>query len=715
MKVLGSSVGVQQLDTSFANTIGEGSVSDSESSEDDNERNVFKTDMPSDANTDILVNKMCNLFVSDDQSNDCDKTSPDENRLDKVKDDEDVLISRSPTRVNRENSSLQLYDQPYSLANRRRSQLQNGGHIISMNHQSTDWLSELQTNSTPVFNISSFNVFNVEDLEAISKFPTLQLNYNTNMALPYPTTSNITGFNDELYKMSEPSTSVCHKEANQVLSVQTTMVKSPQKSVVNSKYEGESSNLFIPELGSISREELEFIENALKKDVALQGVTDSLVTSCAESMGTKSSEYDNNLEGHANEQWSEDSTYGSLNTSPLNVWSPDNLMDSPEILNIPTAPVNDLNVLSPKHKTKEPVESTAKNQQYDNVYKTSTNLMKRYIPVLSDKNQNTKPVSTFPCQKPMDKQIKPLGVIVYDNPTSASNRILAEIKQSKNSAEFYKIQYLKVCLNMNCPEKLKKALFQLLSSEQPLDSKMTLIVYALLTFVLKTRKEEFMPILSCKYEGKSSLHYACLLHKDSPLIARYIVEVMVELGRNVDETYLDEDGNTIIHILASKGDSHVKVLAELLQVKQNQTYVFDKNCKNKHLLTPLHLAVINHSEENPSFSTIKHLIDHFAEMTEDILGRTPLHYSVLSRSEPSIVRRLLPINSSKIINIQDCKGNTALHLIYRNTSVTLEKRQEIISNLLKNKANTKITNSLGEMPHHVMVGDKHEEYATVYL
>lgn len=92
-------------------------------------------------------------------------------------------------------------------------------------------------------------------------------------------------------------------------------------------------------------------------------------------------------------------------------------------------------------------------------------------------------------------------------------------------------------------------------------------------------------------------------------------------------------------------------------------------------------------------------------MFKDIDGRTPLHYAALKGCGPNIVKQLLPINASKIVDLKDSQGNTALHLACKN-KMYLEKQGEVISMLIANKANPKIPNLKGELPCPGMVSRK---------
>jgi ankyrin repeat protein len=60
----------------------------------------------------------------------------------------------------------------------------------------------------------------------------------------------------------------------------------------------------------------------------------------------------------------------------------------------------------------------------------------------------------------------------------------------------------------------------------------------------------------------------------------------------------DDKGNTLLHLLVQRGDSHVEVLAELLNAykpDKSDKKIFDMNKFNLKKETPLHMAVLKDS------------------------------------------------------------------------------------------------------------------------
>lgn len=302
--------------------------------------------------------------------------------------------------------------------------------------------------------------------------------------------------------------------------------------------------------------------------------------------------------------------------------------------------------------------------------------------------RNNTPASTV---KPVQRQILPAGSEVYETGMSVPAAVrLKSLMKNK----YFTVQYVKVCLDLaKKPELLKERLFQLLS-KSPKEQNWLLCIYAHITLtVLMQCKADVLTARNS--EGHCLLYLACVNHPDQPLIARYIADSLLDLNIRPDEIY-DINGNSLLHVLASLGDSHVTVLAELLNVRHPRTaeLVCKVNRPNKSQMeTPLHVAVSKHSLPHVNcLATVKLLITHGANVAaQNKKEMTPLHYAVRGTCELKILNLLLQSPTSHAaLNITDCEHNTALHLATANNSISVPKQKAIISSLIGHGANHRI-------------------------
>ncbi|XP_063234076.1 uncharacterized protein LOC134537506 isoform X2 [Bacillus rossius redtenbacheri] len=133
--------------------------------------------------------------------------------------------------------------------------------------------------------------------------------------------------------------------------------------------------------------------------------------------------------------------------------------------------------------------------------------------------------------------------------------------------------------------------------------------------------------------GDSALRLAALFAHADPLVAKYIAEMMVLCGDDINE--VDAQGNTVIHSVCAKGDPHAAVLRELLSVPQ-----FNVNLANKQGETPLEIAIEKGATEMERLllrsggwlssdldQVAQHLLEHWPESSHNLSG---LHAGVAS-------------------------------------------------------------------------------------
>ncbi|XP_049840137.1 uncharacterized protein LOC126284912 isoform X4 [Schistocerca gregaria] len=99
--------------------------------------------------------------------------------------------------------------------------------------------------------------------------------------------------------------------------------------------------------------------------------------------------------------------------------------------------------------------------------------------------------------------------------------------------------------------------------------------------------------------GHTPLDIACRFLRSSrqnAVAVRYLADTMVEEGLAIGKE-VDANGNSLIHKLCASGDDTRYIMAELLNMKDQQgKRVFDVNQKNNEGKTPLHIAAQTHSD-----------------------------------------------------------------------------------------------------------------------
>ncbi|XP_075219141.1 uncharacterized protein LOC142323426 [Lycorma delicatula] len=178
-------------------------------------------------------------------------------------------------------------------------------------------------------------------------------------------------------------------------------------------------------------------------------------------------------------------------------------------------------------------------------------------------------------------------------------------------------------------------------------------------------------------EGNTPLKIAALYCYKEPLIARSIADCIIKVGYDPNEV-VDNNQNTLLHLLCQKGETHVGVLAELVNVKYNDgNPVFNINCRNRFNETPLHIAV---AQVPCNFAVIKLLVSHGAKLyIKGPFNRTPLHIFLSGNYDLEILRTLLGSTSCQQAFIEeDDNRNTPFITILKNNSVSKRKQLDAV-------------------------------------
>lgn len=316
--------------------------------------------------------------------------------------------------------------------------------------------------------------------------------------------------------------------------------------------------------------------------------------------------------------------------------------------------------------------------------------------------------------RPVERQILPAGPVVYETGIPAAVRLKTLMKNKD-----FTVQYVKVCHDLaNKPELLKERLFQLLSKD-PKVQNWLISIYAHIALTLSMQCKAAV-LTARNNEGHTLLYLACMNHPDQPVIARYIADSLLDLNFSPDEVY-DNNGNSLLHLLASMGESHVFVLAELLNVHHPQTAqpVCNVNRPNdSQMETPLHVAVSKHSLPSVNcLATVKLLIAHGANVAaQNKKEMTPLHYAVQGLCEQKILTLLLQSPSSHAaLDIKDFEHNTALHLAAANNSINIMKQKAIMWSLIGHGANYRIQNMDGKVALALVDNERRQEIKKLFV
>ena len=139
---------------------------------------------------------------------------------------------------------------------------------------------------------------------------------------------------------------------------------------------------------------------------------------------------------------------------------------------------------------------------------------------------------------------------------------------------------------------------------------------------------------------------------NNAVVACYLAEVMYNLTADTRTAIRilncrDSQGNTIIHLLARKGDANHQTLAALLEMQLiDGTKVFNITANSKKQF-PMHIAVQNVRNQPETFRILhRHLPRSFELLDDD--GMTALHYACQRTTDVELVRTVLSYKKDNI-------------------------------------------------------------------
>eukprot|EP00095_Tigriopus_kingsejongensis_P003854 maker-scaffold20_size707684-snap-gene-4.17 protein:Tk03854 transcript:maker-scaffold20_size707684-snap-gene-4.17-mRNA-1 annotation:"nf-kappa-b inhibitor zeta" len=162
-------------------------------------------------------------------------------------------------------------------------------------------------------------------------------------------------------------------------------------------------------------------------------------------------------------------------------------------------------------------------------------------------------------------------------------------------------------------------------------------------------------------DDSGSNAFECALLKNKPEVAQFLAEVFYDLG--VELTYLTDIGrNTVLHLLARRGDPSALALQTLLNLKfHGNRRVFLSNVPNFKGELPIHIVSRNEKCHLRTIQLLAQDLDNcFTIRTPD--GSLPIHYACQFSKDPSLLTALLHFNQN-VVNERRGDGFTPLHLV----------------------------------------------------
>jgi len=190
---------------------------------------------------------------------------------------------------------------------------------------------------------------------------------------------------------------------------------------------------------------------------------------------------------------------------------------------------------------------------------------------------------------------------------------------------------------------------------------------------------------------------------NNSLVACYLAEVMYNLSPDTRTAIRtlnckDTQGNTIIHLLARKGDSNQQTLRALLDMKLTDGTKIFSIVSNSKKQFPMHIATQNVKNQPETIKILYGALPRSFEVVDDD-GMSALHYACQRSTDVDLVRTILSYKKDNI-NICNRDGVTALDLVMARTLLTaqtkgmfgieLAQQDEIVQLLRNNGAKTSL-------------------------
>ncbi|XP_049768201.1 histone acetyltransferase KAT6A-like isoform X2 [Schistocerca cancellata] len=220
--------------------------------------------------------------------------------------------------------------------------------------------------------------------------------------------------------------------------------------------------------------------------------------------------------------------------------------------------------------------------------------------------------------------------------------------------------------------------------------------------------------------GHTPLDIACRFLRSSrqnAIAVRYLADTMVEEGLAIGKE-VDANGNTLIHKLCVSGDDARYIMAELLNMKDQQgKRVFDVNQKNNEGKTPLHIAAQTHSDRTSCTVLAQLLMRSGADISvkDGCAGNTVFHLVARESCDPNLLVMLLAKTSyaSNIINEKNFNEDTPLHMVAANHSISPTRQRLAVQHLIESGADPKIKNKSQKAPLSLVPTERKQDIKNV--
>ena len=188
----------------------------------------------------------------------------------------------------------------------------------------------------------------------------------------------------------------------------------------------------------------------------------------------------------------------------------------------------------------------------------------------------------------------------------------------------------------------------------------------------------------------SALDIAAIMN--NAVVACYIVEVVYNMTDSLDTALdtinsRDSQGNTIVHLLARKGDTNIATLRALFGVRLTDGSPLVRMVANLKTQYPVHIAAQSKVCQPATLRLLHHNMANCFEVA-DHDGMTALHYACQRCDDSATVSTILSCNKENI-NLVSRDGLTALDLVSRRGEATMfsvcpQQKLEMVQLLLKN-------------------------------
>lgn len=156
--------------------------------------------------------------------------------------------------------------------------------------------------------------------------------------------------------------------------------------------------------------------------------------------------------------------------------------------------------------------------------------------------------------------------------------------------------------------------------------------------------------------------FECALLRNKPEVARYLAEIFYDLG--VDLVQLRDVGkNTVLHVLARRGDDTAPALQTLLELRfHGNRRVFPSNLANLKGELPIHLVARNEKCHLRTIQLFAQDLPNCFSTPSSNGGSLPLHYACQYSKDPTLLTALFHFNKD-LANVRRDDGCTPLHLV----------------------------------------------------